>query len=114
MRIGELSKRAATSAHTIRYYEKQGLLPRPMVDASGHRQYSPSDVELLNWVICLKHSGMSLSDIKAYSGAHQRGDKALMTTMLERHVGKLQQQQRDIAHYLEVTSRKLHRLKGLT
>lgn len=114
MKIGDVSRAVEVSAHTIRYYEKQNLLPRPAVDASGHRAYSKNDVELLNWIVCLKKSGMSLANIRAYTRAHQQRDTATQCAMLNLHAQKLREQQEAIGHYLEVTERKLQRLKPLT
>ncbi|MBB3169977.1 MerR family transcriptional regulator [Simiduia aestuariiviva] len=114
MKIGDVSEALSISTHTIRYYEKQGLIPNPGLDVSGHRSYSPGDVELLNWIICLKKSGMSLASIRAYTSAFRAQDQNTMSQILALHAEKLRQQQQDIQHYLEVTEHKLKKLKGLT
>ncbi|KZM42112.1 MerR family transcriptional regulator [Marinomonas sp. SBI22] len=114
MKIADVSRKTGLSAHTIRYYEKQGLVKTPAKDASGHRAFSEKEVELLNWVACLKKSGMSLNKIKAYVAAFEADDSPLATDILEQHLLKLKNQQEDIHHYIDVTSEKIKRLKGLT
>ena len=47
MKIGELARRCGVSEHTLRYYERIGLLPRPPRAASGHREYDPA---VLVWI----------------------------------------------------------------
>lgn len=42
MKIGELARRAGVSPHTIRYYERIGLMPRAGRDAGGRRDYDGS------------------------------------------------------------------------
>ena len=69
MKIGAVSDETGLGIHTIRYYEKQGLIKKPEKDASGHRAYDSRDIEILNWVSCMKNSGMSLNKIKLYTKA---------------------------------------------
>jgi len=111
MKIGEIAAKTGLSAHTLRFYEKLGFVKAAKAD-NGHRQYDQQDLELLNWVACLKHSGMSLSRIKHYVSASQQGDKQAMAEVLTEHLALLQRQQQDIIHYLDVTSQKLQRLKN--
>ena len=114
MKIADVSRKTGLSAHTIRYYEKQGLVKTPNKDASGHRAFGEKEVELLNWVACLKKSGMSLNKIKTYVAAFEAEDNPLATDILEQHLLKLKQQLVDTHHYIDVTDVKIKRLKGLT
>lgn len=54
------------SKHTLRYYEKEGLLPPISRDKIGIREYSDSDLELLALIRCMRAAGMSISYIKNY------------------------------------------------
>ncbi len=63
--IGEVAKLCFVTAHTIRYYEKEGLIKIERKD-NGLRVLSDNDIELLNIISCLKSTGMSISDIKDY------------------------------------------------
>lgn len=109
MKIGFVSKQTGLGIHAIRYYEKQGLINMPPKDSSGHRQYSKQDVDVLNWVSCMKNSGMSLSKIKEYTCAYYSGDKAGCINLLKQHLNRLLTQQNNIAHYIDVTRDKIFR-----
>ncbi len=64
MKIGELAVRAAVSVDTVRYYERQGLLPEPTRQASGYRRYDESDVARLRFVRRAKALGFTLVEIR--------------------------------------------------
>jgi len=112
MKIGELSQTIGLSTHTIRYYEKLGLLDAPSKDDSGHRFYNHRDVDIANWVTCLKKSGMSLEKIKVYTKAYKKNELKQVSELLELHMGKLKQQQKDLKHYMDVTNKKLNDIKN--
>ncbi|WP_086929315.1 MerR family transcriptional regulator [Agarilytica rhodophyticola] len=112
MKIKELSEKSGLSAHTIRYYEKIHLLQTPSKDTSGHRNYNNDDLELINWVACLKNSGMSLQKIKDYTHAYHQQENRTLMTILELHLSKLKRQETDIKHYIDVTEQKIKRLKN--
>jgi Hg(II)-responsive transcriptional regulator len=63
MKIGELAKRADVAIDTVRYYERQGLLPEAERTLSGYRQYDASDVERLRFIRRAKALGFTLSEI---------------------------------------------------
>lgn len=64
MKIGELAKRCGVNIDTIRYYERQGLLPLPDRLASGYRRYQASDIKRLRFVRRAKALGFALEEIK--------------------------------------------------
>lgn len=64
MKIGELAHRADVGIDTVRYYERQGLLPAPQRQASGYRHYDPSDVARLRFVRRAKALGFTLVEIR--------------------------------------------------
>ena len=111
MKIGIVSDKTGLGIHTIRYYEKQGLVKQPSKDSSGHRVYSAKDVDLLNWISCMKHSGMSLSTIKQYTKAFYSNNSAACSLFLEEHLHHLLLQRDSIEHYIEVTENKIKNLK---
>lgn len=55
--ISEVAKKMGISAHTLRYYEKEGLLPFIERNESGIRRYKASDFEHLALIHCLKETG---------------------------------------------------------
>jgi MerR family transcriptional regulator, repressor of the yfmOP operon len=66
LRIGEVARRAGTTARTIRYYEELGLLPTANERGAGaHRLYAEADVERLEQILRLKDLlGLSLDELR--------------------------------------------------
>lgn len=64
MKIGELAKRCEVNIDTIRYYERQQLLPAPERMASGYRRYRTTDVARLRFVRRAKTLGFTLDEIR--------------------------------------------------
>lgn len=63
---GEVAKKLELSKDSLRYYEKEGLLPPIERDTSGHRSYSESDVEWIFLIRCLRDTDMPIYKIKKY------------------------------------------------
>ncbi|MFS1523899.1 MerR family transcriptional regulator [Microbulbifer sp. 2304DJ12-6] len=112
MKIGIISSRTGLGIHTIRYYEKQGLIKKPEKDQSGHRAYKENDIELLNWISCMKTSGMSLNKIKEYTKAFYTEDELACIALLQEHLDKLLTQQENVTHYIDVTKNKILNFKS--
>lgn len=64
MKIGELANRTGVGIDTVRYYERQGLLPPPPRQPSGYRRYEPNDVARLRFVRRAKALGFTLGEIR--------------------------------------------------
>ena len=64
--IAKAAQITGLSVHTLRYYDKEGLMPYIERDASGIRKFKDSDFNWLRIITCLKDSGMPLKQIKKY------------------------------------------------
>ncbi len=64
LKRGNLAKMAGVNIETIRYYEKQGILPEPDRSPSGYRQYDEETVNQIRFVKRAQELGFSLSEIK--------------------------------------------------
>lgn len=64
LKIGQLSARAGVSRHTIRFYERTGVLPAPERTASGYRTYDSDDIERIEFVKKAPALGLKLADIR--------------------------------------------------
>lgn len=62
MRIGELARQVGVSADTVRFYEREGLLPKPERLENGYRHYADADVEHLRVLIDLRSLEIPLTD----------------------------------------------------
>lgn len=72
--IGEMAKRLGVPASTLRYYDKEGLLPFVERSAGGIRVFQESDFEWLRIIECLKKTGMSIKNIREYIELARQGD----------------------------------------
>ena len=63
MRISELAKRTGLSAHTLRFYEKQGLVSHRSRSEGGYREYDEADLRRVEFVRSARNVGFSLEDI---------------------------------------------------
>ena len=59
---------------TLRYYDKEGLLPFVERSSGGIRMFQEKDYEWLKVISCLKKAGMSLKDIREYINLAMQGD----------------------------------------
>ena len=75
--IGQVAKKMGLTTHTLRYYEKEGLLPFVKKSGSGLRVFSDNDLGWLTMIECLKETGMPLKGIKQYIDWFIEGDNTL-------------------------------------
>ncbi len=75
--IKEAAEIMNVTTTTLRYYDKQGLLPFMGRKESGYRVFSDNDIAMLKVIECLKKSGMSIKEIKEFSKWIQMGDASL-------------------------------------
>lgn len=101
MRIGDLARKSGLSVDTLRYYEKIGLIPRPLRDEGGRRVYDASILRWVEFLDRLKSTGMGIKDRLLYADLRTRGEASLTARreMLERHREKVE---KDIAHLIEM------------
>ncbi len=64
--INEVAQKCDLTAHTLRFYDKEGLLPFVSRTPSGIRSFSERDLELIKLICCLKNTGMPIKEIKRY------------------------------------------------
>jgi DNA-binding transcriptional MerR regulator len=65
--IAEVAERTGLTAHTLRYYERAGLLDPPARGANGHRRYSEHDLGMLGILTRLRATGMSIQEMRRYA-----------------------------------------------
>ncbi|WP_312973925.1 MerR family transcriptional regulator [Atlantibacter sp.] len=92
MRIRHFSRITGLTAHTLRYYEKLGLL-LPDRNSSGHRDYREADVEWVAFIVRLKETDMPLSDIQRYAALRSQGNTTVneRRALLAHHAERLEQ-----------------------
>jgi DNA-binding transcriptional MerR regulator len=75
--IGEVAKELDLTVYTLRYYDKEGLMPFVERTPSGTRVFKDSDIEALKIVECLKSTGMPIKEIKTFFEWCSEGDSTL-------------------------------------
>ncbi|EMV7410806.1 TPA: MerR family transcriptional regulator [Enterobacter soli] len=66
MKIGELAKKTGITPSRIRFYEAEGLLPRPSRQGNGYRTYSEQAANLLKIIDNAQRTGFSLEQIRRF------------------------------------------------
>jgi len=109
MKIGELAKRSGLSAHTIRYYERIGLLPHADRDRSGQRDYDASILIWIDFLGRLKSTGMPIRDMLRYAALRERGagTEAERGALLEGHRERVRAQVAELQACLLVLDTKI-------
>lgn len=75
--IAQLSRRTGLAESALRYYERIGLIdPVPRDAGSGHRRYPPALATTVEGLACLRDTGMSVADMRAYVANMRRGPAA--------------------------------------
>lgn len=74
--ISQVSKLTGISPSTIRYYDKEGLLPR-VERKNGIRLFTDTDIRWLHLLTCLKNTGMPIKRIRKYAELTLQGDTSL-------------------------------------
>lgn len=75
--VGEMAKKIGVAPSTLRYYDKEGLLPFVERSGGGIRMFRESDTEWLKIIGCLKKTGMSIKEIKQFVDLCQAGDATI-------------------------------------
>jgi DNA-binding transcriptional MerR regulator len=96
MTISEFAARTGVSAHTLRYYERAGLIPMvPRDPVSGRRTYTAEYAEWVRFVRSLRATGMPIRELRRYATLVAEGDttwparKAMLAAHRERVVATL-------------------------
>ncbi|UYO94918.1 Cd(II)/Pb(II)-responsive transcriptional regulator [Pollutimonas sp. M17] len=89
MRIGELAKAANCGTETIRYYEKEGLLPEPQRSNGNYRHYGKDHVERLRFIRNCRTLDMTHDEIRSLLAFVDRpqGDCEPVNELLDEHIG---------------------------
>jgi DNA-binding transcriptional MerR regulator len=112
--IQEVAERTGLTAHTLRYYERIGLIQPIDRASSGHRRYSESDMGWIEFLKKMRITGMPIREMKLYASLMWQGEQTsgARRRLLERHRERMQSKLQElndclsciewkIAHYKE-------------
>jgi DNA-binding transcriptional MerR regulator len=113
--IAEVADLLDVSAHTLRYYERAGLVDVDR-DSSGHRSYHPEAVRRLIFLTRMRLSGMAIRDLQHYISLVDGGDQTVpeRLDMLLEHRDTVRRQIRELTLSLAATEYKIATYGGTT
>ena len=109
MTIAEAAERSGLSAHTLRYYERIGLIHPVERDSGGHRRYGRDDMEWLALLVKLRTTGMPIRQLVEYAEMVRAGPQTVTRRreMLERHREAVREQMGALEETLAVLDFKI-------
>jgi DNA-binding transcriptional MerR regulator len=107
--IAEAAEHSGVTAHTLRYYERAGLLPPISRDPAGHRRYNAAALGWVEFVAKLRATGMPIRDIQRYVALAREGDDTSRERMdlLEHHRERVQEQLAEASRCLQLIDEKI-------
>lgn len=107
--IAQTAARTGLTAHTLRYYERDGLMLQVDRSATGHRRYTGHDLEWITMITRLRRTGMPIRDIRRYAELVRAGDSTEPERMLllQRHRDHVRAQLEQTAGHLAMIDHKI-------
>ena len=113
--IQQVAQKTGLSIHTLRYYEKVGLLAPIPRGTNGHRQYSVEDITWLEFLVRLRETGMSIQKVLAFADLiRQHPDEVgERLVLLEEHREQVKKNLEELTNHLQVIEMKIEHYKHL-
>ncbi|GAA2181398.1 hypothetical protein GCM10009785_16120 [Brooklawnia cerclae] len=114
--VAQMAEAAGVSAHTLRYYERAGLIRAVPRNGGNQRRYQPGDVEWVGFLLRLRETGMPVSRMREYASLRAQGDASLRARLellvehqerLRRQIAALQAHEQALAAKVRVYARLL-------
>ena len=113
--VKKASEFTGLTAHTLRYYERIGLIEPVARNAGGHRRYAQTDLEHLIFLHCLRDSGMSIQGMQRYATLASQGRVTLddRRELREAHKREVQARIHELEDKLAIIEAKIKRFREL-
>jgi DNA-binding transcriptional MerR regulator len=108
--IAETAAATGLTPDTLRYYERDGLMLRPVGrSATGHRRYTDADLTWINLLNCLRATGMPIRDVRRYADLVRTGDGTEQDRLdlLRAHRAQVLAQLAEVQEHLGAIDRKI-------
>jgi DNA-binding transcriptional MerR regulator len=107
--IKEAAAETGVTAHTLRYYERIGLLEPIGRESSGRRRYGEADIYSVRFLTMLRATGMPIRDMLMFMQLTRAGDEtvSVRAELLERHQLELHSRLKELDGHMEVLERKI-------
>lgn len=113
-KINEVSEMTNIPSHTLRYYEKEGIIPTIDRDSGGRREYTDENIKWIEIVICLKETKMPIVEIKEIVKLSIIGDSTIekRKEILEKHRKRVEEELNSIKKNLKKIDKKIDFYNG--
>lgn len=107
--IQQVADKTGLSAHTLRYYEKCGLIDTVDRDNNGYRIYHEHDLGRIQMLCCLRRTGMSIADMQTFASLMRAGDHTFKQRqiVLENHREQVEVQIDELQDMLKIIDHKI-------
>ena len=107
--ISDAARRSGISAHTLRYWERAGLIQPVTRNGSGHRRYAEEDLERIKFLTKLRATGMPIRQVRRYAELLNGGDDTNeeRLKLLEAHREAVQARLEETVGHLELIDWKI-------
>ena len=111
--IGDLARRTSVSVETIRFYEREGLMPPPLRTRSARRVYAPADFKTLAFIRKARHLGFALEDVRALLALRGPDNSCNdVKAIAERHLEQVRSRMRSIIEVEQILADAVARCPG--
>lgn len=113
--IRSMAERCGMTAHTLRYYERVGLIQPVGRARNGHRRYSEADEAWLNFLHCMRATNMSIREMQKYAALREQGDSTSLQRrkLLEEHQAGIAEKIAELQKAHELLSHKIANYKAI-
>ena len=111
----ETAQMTGLSTATLRYYEKEKLLPQIARNSQKYRQYTDEDIEWIKMIQCMRMANIPIHSIKEYVALLLLGGETLEQrfAMVQNHMADIKKQMTNLQNAFELTQKKLSFYKKL-
>jgi DNA-binding transcriptional MerR regulator len=107
--IKEVAEKLNISQYTLRYYDKEGLIPYLKREKNGIRRYTDEDIDWINMIISLRNIDMPITKIHEYITLYLQGDKTIeqRRELIQKYKIFIENKIKDTVVSLKITTKKL-------
>lgn len=111
--VAQMTETTGISGHTLRYYERAGLVQRVTRTPGGQRRYQPGDIEWIRFLRRLRETGMAIAQMRHYAELRAHGDTTIQERLellkehqreVRRQIARLRSHDRALTDYLNVVA----------
>jgi DNA-binding transcriptional MerR regulator len=113
--ITDVAKRTGLSAHTLRYYERAGLIAPVGRAPGGQRRYAAADLDWIGFLLRLRDTRMPIGQMQVFARLRSQGDSTVPArrALLAQHLAEVQASIQAMQHAVQVLQKKVEHYQHL-